>query len=133
MKSFLIPLLAAFTLPTAAVNAEILYLRCTPNSEQKNVDFTITINEANQSSMVSTPLNDGTEKLNKGSLFATSDLFIVKAPFFGSDSYQKFEISRLNGFYNRYLGSYKYPDQIPEKKSGKGGTCVKEERAKTLF
>ena len=131
MNRFLIPLLASIALPTA-VEAEILYLRCTPNSEQKNIDFTITINEANQSSMVSTPMKDGTEKLTKGSLFAASDLFLVKVPF-GSGSYLKYEISRLNGFYNRYLGSYKYPDQIPEKKSGKGGTCVKEERAKTLF
>ena len=131
MKRLLIPLLAALALPTA-VNAEILYLRCTPNTKQKTV-FSITINEVTQSSIISTPMKDGTETLNKGSLFATSDLFIIKSKIMDFDSfYQKYEISRLNGSFTMYMGSLKYPVRIPEEKVY-DGVCIKEERAKTLF
>ena len=128
MKSLLLPLLAAIALPTA-INAEILYLRCTPNTKQKTV-FSITINEDNSSSLVSTPLRDGSERLNKGTLFATSDLFIAK--IIEDSFYRKYEISRLNGSFTMYMGSIKYPDQIPEEKLY-DGVCIKEERAKTLF
>ena len=128
MKRLLLPLLAALALPTS-VNAEIVYLRCTPNTEKK-IDFSITINEENSSSLVSTPLRDGSERLNKGTLFATSDSFIVK--IIEDSLYRKYEISRLDGSYIGYMGSAKYPDKIPESKY-QNGSCIKEEKKKTLF
>ena len=129
MRKLLVPLLAALAFPIA-VNAEIVYLRCTPNSEQKNIDFSITINEDNSSSLVSTPLRNGSERLNKGTLFATSDSFIAK--IIEDSFYRKYEISRLDGSYIASMGSIKHPDKIPESKFG-NGLCIKEEKKKTLF
>ena len=129
MKSLLLPLLAALALPTA-INAENIYLKCTPNSEEAKI-FSITIDEANSSATVSTPLKDGTEQLNKGTLFATRNAYIVKAGIV-SGIYQKFDISRLNGSFTKVLGSSKFPDKIPESKVF-DGSCVKEDGPKTLF
>ena len=132
MKYLLLPLLAAISLPNA-VNAQNLYLSCTANNESK-YKFSITINEANLSSLITFPNRDGTADLIKGILFTTSDAFVVKAAYSqnNSDMYQRFEISRLNGSFIRYMGSVKYPVEVPDTKV-LDGVCVKEKKKKILF
>ena len=132
MKRLLLPLLAALALPTA-INAETIYLGCTANNENK-YKFSITINEANLSSLITFPNRDGTTDLIKGNLFATSDAFVIRAAYSpnNSDLYQRFEISRVNGSFLRYMGSVEYPVKVPETKV-LDGICIKEKKKKTLF
>ena len=133
MKRLLLPRLAALALPTA-VNAETLYLSCTANTKDK-YKFSISINEANLSSLITLPKRDGTKDLFKGTLFATSDAFIVRAAYAReenySDIYQRFEISIIDGSFIRYMGS---EDQVRLSDTKiLDGICIKEEKKKTMF
>ena len=129
MKRIILPLLAALALPTA-VNAETIYLKCDIN-EQEDIVYKFAINEENSTVQVSVPMARGYYKSIKGSLFVSSDSFAAKVVDSGG-SFTRYEINRLDGSYEMHMGSWKYPEDIPEQKVATG-TCSKEEKQKTLF
>ena len=128
MKRFLVPLLAAFALPSA-VNAETIYLKCDIN-EQENIVYKFAINEENSTVQVSVPMARGYYKSIKGSLFVSSDSFAAKVVY-PEGSFTRHEISRVDGSYGMHMGAWKV-DDIPEEKVATG-TCSKEEKVETLF
>ena len=134
MKRLLLPLLAAFALPIA-VNAEVIYLRCSGEALKKRQPltyFTVTINESAGTSIIdgsSKQRHFGAKVPSRGIVVSTPSEFLVSVGF----SYDFEEVVRIN----RYNGSYFMRRQSKEF-PGIGddmsrGTCSKQEPKNRAF
>ena len=159
MKNFLIPLLAAITLPTA-VNAEIINLQCTQNysewKERKDLKdeplIYIDIDTEKQSSTV----DNASGIIKKYNVFITRDSYLltyIDSKQKGKERGEDFTISRIDGSYvysNRLLRVDKesafFDQQLYDvaiedmEKYGPiflpiklGGICSKAKKIKTKF
>ena len=122
MKRLLIHLFAALALP-AAVNAEVVYLRCSGTGMYPS--FKVTINESANSASV-----EGTRGSNPTILNSTQTKFTINQSW--TAYWNVISINRINGYYTLEVQDKQFPHIQITKWNG-SGTCRKEEKIDRAF
>ena len=133
MKRLILPLLAAFALPTA-VNAEVIYLACSGKALKPKIPisyFTATVNENAGTAIVDGGLAQllGSKVPSRGIVVSTPSEFVVSTSS-GRDFEEVITINRYNGRYLMRRQSKKYASIGDDYSKG---TCTKETPTNRAF